>query len=79
MSKARNKDTGTFASHAIGVTAQPSIEHLDFGQTIKPGAENFTRNTLGQNQGRARQNMPKESQGPDVPQFGPMTPPHPND
>ena len=79
MSKARNKDTGTFTSHAIGVPAQPNIEHLDLGQTTKPGAANFQRGALNQAQGRARQNMPPETQGPNVPQFGPMTPPHPHD
>jgi len=78
MSKVRAKDTGKYGKHSTGLSVQPSIDQLDLRSTARPVVNNFQRGELGPDAGRARANMPAESQGPTVPTFGPETPPHPH-
>ena len=66
MSKIRNRDTGTFAPHAVPVE-QPNVDKLDLRNSTRPVVNNFKRPVLDQDQGRARPTMPAISQGPTVP------------
>jgi hypothetical protein len=63
MGASREKDTGKFSPQVAGV----GIEKLDLTRDTRPVTTNFQRTNLGPDNGRARPNMPAESQGPTVP------------